>query len=359
MKKSKKKYGSALVFALIVLFIGVVAALGVASTTVISRKMSGATGKSTASFQVADSGAEVVLKKIKESTNPSTDLISTLWPSSCSSGVVSGSIVSGKDYNVTFFDDADPPIQLQCTDKVSQIAKIKSTGTYGGTSRAIEAAVGQKSKWLYGGMFEKDNNSNSCEEENVLTGDCTCPTGYSSVVIRETAEWRRGDLTSYPDWLYLCWKERTGNEQGWKFGGMFEMSQKNSEPEKCDEENPITGDCTCPNGYEKNIVGKHREFSLISTDVTDYNLYACNSANKGADEYFFGGTYELGESDTACNSCSPHQIGSDYCEMQNPLISTIPASLLCSCPSGFTANKVTSTPEGTGSSHDDLYLCWK
>ena len=137
--RQKSNRGSVLVFSLIVLFIGVVAALGIASTTIISQKMSGTIGKSVKSFQIADSGAEIMLKKIKDANL--TDSISSLG--SCSSGEVSGSIAggSGKSYKITFFDNSNSSVQLGCGDIVSKVAKIKSVGSYGDTNRAIEAAV--------------------------------------------------------------------------------------------------------------------------------------------------------------------------------------------------------------------------
>jgi hypothetical protein len=141
MKKIKTKYGSALIFSLIILFIGVVAALGIASTTIISQKMSGETGKSTQAFQTADSGAEIMLQKIKNAG--SADPISSLGigsESGCVSRMITDHIgTGGSEYNVTFFDEGGNA--LECTDDVSEIARINSVGSNAGTARAVNVAV--------------------------------------------------------------------------------------------------------------------------------------------------------------------------------------------------------------------------
>ena len=139
IERIKNNHGSALVFSLIVLFIGVVAAVGIASTTAISRKMSGTTGKSVSSFQVADSGAEIVLKAIKDAD--SNAKLSDLG--GCSDGVITGTVSTGKTYSVNFHKsgDLDNTFVSDCNVKLTDLDKIKSTGTYGETSRAIEAAV--------------------------------------------------------------------------------------------------------------------------------------------------------------------------------------------------------------------------
>jgi len=144
--KQKLSRGSILVFTLLVMFILLISALGIASVTVIERKTSGTTGKSTQSFQVADSGAEIVLQKIYKDS-ALTDIASM---GGCSSGQVSGSIdVAGeKNYTVTFYDVDDN--KLTCTDNVSDVRLIKSVGSYAQTSRAIEVAVAQTAgSWLY------------------------------------------------------------------------------------------------------------------------------------------------------------------------------------------------------------------
>ena len=133
--------GSVLVFTLLVLFMLLISALGIASVTLIERKTSGTTGKSTQSFQVADSGAEVVLQKIYKDSS-SGDTLNDLFVG-CSSGQISGSINVGKDYSVTLYTDQEGTTVADCADNVADIRLIKSVGSYAQTKRAVEVAVAQ------------------------------------------------------------------------------------------------------------------------------------------------------------------------------------------------------------------------
>jgi Tfp pilus assembly protein PilX len=194
MKKIQTKYGSVLVFSLIVLFIGVVAALGIAATTLISQKMSGRTGKSVSSFQIADSAAEIVLKKMKD--NPSSTIGGVF---ACNNGVVSGSIETGKNYQVTFLSET---ATLGCEDNVSEVTRIKSIGTYANTTRAIEAAVAAA----------------SCPTGLVDTGSDYCIEGTeSSTATFISAASNCGNkgfrLCSPSEWYYACTKKSSLNPQ--------------------------------------------------------------------------------------------------------------------------------------------------
>lgn len=148
----KQNSGSVLVFALIVLFIGVVAALGITSTTIISQKISGTTGKSVQSFQVADSGAEIFLKTIKdvESSTRLKDLVGLVCDNS--TGIMTGNIGTGKDYSIIAYDSDEREIK-NCNASISDITKIKSIGTHANTSRAIELAVASDIEGITGGCM--------------------------------------------------------------------------------------------------------------------------------------------------------------------------------------------------------------
>lgn len=136
MKKNAN--GSALVFSLLVLSMILVAALGVASVSVIEQKNSSATGKSTQAFQAADSAIEMVLKKAV--INPAGTTIASLG--SCNAGTVTlnstYNIISGSTVVVTLSKDG---ANLACTDTLSDAGEIKAVATYGNTTRAISSAV--------------------------------------------------------------------------------------------------------------------------------------------------------------------------------------------------------------------------
>lgn len=137
MKKLNQKLsrGSVLVFSLIILSVITVMALGIASATIVEKKMAGTTGKSMLAFQVADSGVESIIKKLNK--DESIDSIGDLGD--CDGfGKIKGN-VSGGTYEITFFNEAGETIE-DCATSISEINRIKSNGTYSSTSRAVETA---------------------------------------------------------------------------------------------------------------------------------------------------------------------------------------------------------------------------
>jgi hypothetical protein len=144
MKKTNKKNASALVFSLIILFIMTTVALGIASITIISMKLSSTTGKSSEAFQIADSGAEVTLKTIKGFRGDSAKTIDDLGSCNSSSGFakISGNIGSiDKSYIVSFYEKGHNDPTPGCGKKLADLKKIKVVGTYAGTVRAVEVSV--------------------------------------------------------------------------------------------------------------------------------------------------------------------------------------------------------------------------
>lgn len=90
MSKQKRKYkASALVITLSVLGLMMVASLSLALVSVQERKGSMGASKSTAAFQVADSGVESVLQAIrKKSAGKVKDLAGEISGAACSDGVI-------------------------------------------------------------------------------------------------------------------------------------------------------------------------------------------------------------------------------------------------------------------------------
>jgi hypothetical protein len=143
LKSFFPRKGSVLVFSLVVLSFLLVAALSVAVVSVTERRGSIATDRSNRSFQVADSGAEIVLQKIyKGNSSDLMALASAVGGTTiCNSGVISGSTSSG-DYKISLYDDTGNQL-TNCTDQTwrDQVARLKSEGTSGNTVRAVEVAV--------------------------------------------------------------------------------------------------------------------------------------------------------------------------------------------------------------------------
>ncbi|HEX7586519.1 MAG TPA: hypothetical protein VF390_02715, partial [Patescibacteria group bacterium] len=129
---------------LIVTGVMIIIALGIASSSIQSRKASIGSSQSNLAFQNADSGVEVVMQKIKSaSTITDIDPVSDL--DGCN-GIVNS---SGK-YKVELKKTDGTPVT--CGDLVSAIDTIKSTGYSSQDSRAIEVAVAASTSTIESGV---------------------------------------------------------------------------------------------------------------------------------------------------------------------------------------------------------------
>ncbi|MEI7621743.1 MAG: LamG-like jellyroll fold domain-containing protein [Candidatus Moraniibacteriota bacterium] len=140
-KEAKKENpkGSILAFSLIILSMMFTIAIGIVSTGVAERKSVSATQSSVQAYQVADSGVQIALKKINTAVKK-LDLndrkVSAAF-SDCN--LVNLGEVGAGSYDLSFFD-ADG-VQVGCDGYVYDIARIKSTGKYKDTARAVNVAV--------------------------------------------------------------------------------------------------------------------------------------------------------------------------------------------------------------------------
>lgn len=166
MPRSKSLFphkGSVLVFALVILAFSLVAALSVAVVSVTERRTSFATEKSSRSFQVADSGIEVILYTIYKKNDvdlpplpPKYATLSALANAIdtdfvCNSGEILDN--TGKKTYVLSFYSYDSSTNKW--DKFTEcglpanplnywrvkVTKIKSEGTSGNTTRAVEVGL--------------------------------------------------------------------------------------------------------------------------------------------------------------------------------------------------------------------------
>ena len=166
----KTKKASVLVYSLIILSVMLMIATAFSTTSIINRKNASTTSKSSQSFQVADSGSNLMLKRLKDA-NPS-DALSTLGCTGTGTvtlGAAQG-LRSGSTAEVTFKDASDNP--LGCSANVSDVDSIKSVGKFADTSRAIEVAVAA-------GTIPG------------ITGGCTAHSGPPSNIMNNT-EWGDG-----------------------------------------------------------------------------------------------------------------------------------------------------------------------
>ncbi len=144
-KTLKPKQGSVLVFSLIVLSILLSAAVAVATVSVANRRSTFSTAKSSQSFQVADSGAELILQQIYKTVPTHADINALAaalgGEATCSGGVITKNNVVGGNIRVSFFDQNDALIGCADTAWRSKVVAIKSEGTTAGTTRLVETAV--------------------------------------------------------------------------------------------------------------------------------------------------------------------------------------------------------------------------
>lgn len=132
--------GSVLAYSLIILSVMLLIAISLSAVTLTQTKSSLTGQNSSQAFQTADSGVQVVLKKIKKA-QPTANVNSI----GCSgAGIITGSLSAGT-YEVQLYEydsssGADVPMG-DCSASVGDISKIKSVGKYAGTARAVEVAV--------------------------------------------------------------------------------------------------------------------------------------------------------------------------------------------------------------------------
>jgi Tfp pilus assembly protein PilX len=143
LKSLFPRKGSVLVFSLVVLSFLLVAALSVAVVSVTERRGSIATDRSNRSFQVADSGAEIVLQKIYKGNYDKISDLANAVGGTCNlaNNVITGNTEPDNIYKISLYDDSGA--QLVCNDSAwrSKVARLKSEGTSGNTVRAVEVAV--------------------------------------------------------------------------------------------------------------------------------------------------------------------------------------------------------------------------
>lgn len=147
MNKKNKK-GSVLVFSLIILAMMLTIAMGLSSIGVTQKKDANVTQFSVQAYQIADSGAQLALKKINEAV-VSADLnlrkVNIAFPGCVSNGgaaFIASPLIMGDGTSLSLsFLKADGVTKVACDDLVSDIANIKSTGTFRNTARAVDVAI--------------------------------------------------------------------------------------------------------------------------------------------------------------------------------------------------------------------------
>lgn len=135
-----KVKGSVLAYSLILLTIVLIASIGMMSSSIVNFRSVSTSDKSGNAFQVADSGAQAVIAKIKvaDPSNPIRSLFNS--PSECTTGAPI-SLLTG-EYRLSFYG-GDGSEALNCNRPIADITSVKSVGTYSDTTRAVQVAVAQ------------------------------------------------------------------------------------------------------------------------------------------------------------------------------------------------------------------------
>ena len=144
--------GSALVFSLLVL--SMLLAITVTSTVLVfvTKNSARSTEKSILAFQIADGAAENILKRVYKDLDQDVDtLAGNLYGvATCDAGtyVLSGVLPSGSGtYSAILYDNGN--VKLHCSgagfgsyaEWRKKLVHIVTTGTYAGTTRAIDVGV--------------------------------------------------------------------------------------------------------------------------------------------------------------------------------------------------------------------------
>lgn len=131
-----------MVFSLIVMLFLLMAAVSITTVTISETKSSSALARSTNAYIVAESGMEIILKRIYSNAYNGSDL-NALAPSgtSCQNGEIRGTIGDGQ-YAVTLLrSDGSPIATCSTTTWRTEAAGIESQGAFGTTTRAIRVDV--------------------------------------------------------------------------------------------------------------------------------------------------------------------------------------------------------------------------
>lgn len=131
--------GSILAYSLILLGIVLVASVGMMAASVTNLRSVSSNDKSINAFQIADSGSQAAIAKIKAAD--SSARVSSLYASVSACNNDDPINLLGGDYRLSFYDQNDA--KLGCNDDVSEITSIKSVGAYQDVARAVRVAVAQ------------------------------------------------------------------------------------------------------------------------------------------------------------------------------------------------------------------------
>jgi len=213
-KNPKKSKGSAFLLSTILLFVVLGMVVTLSYVTVMEQKMSRKTKSSVGAFFNADSGIEWALNKIASGSGNISGVFGTSIPGS---GIDCPNFGSGSPCKV-YLLDADGKV-ITADAPLEDIKAVRSVGTQGNeTTRAIEAAVAGSEPGLLSGWCTEGgpgNNNGECTPFtssyppklpafcNNATNKCSCPSGYSVVMLGEYAGYEGSSQWRF---IFSCYK---------------------------------------------------------------------------------------------------------------------------------------------------------
>lgn len=151
MKNKKNAKGSILAYSLIVITAMLAIAGSIASIASMQRKAAGASRTSAQSFQLADSAAQIAVKKINAVLKSENNRLINAFPSTSvekcqvdGSGLatVSVAVDATTNYKLTFFKVDGTTAITTCDEPVTSVKQIKSSASFRDTIRVVMITVG-------------------------------------------------------------------------------------------------------------------------------------------------------------------------------------------------------------------------
>lgn len=203
--------------------------------------------KSTQAFQTADSGMEIMMKKIKDQTDRTTVTIGSLGTCNAGKIILPSEDVGKGTAEISFFSVDEDGIATRiagCGENLSEIDEIKSIGSYGDAVRAVQMKV------------TKNDGSNPSETTPDPTA-CILPWGGTIDNGKGVDAYKEGSVACGSD----CKKETRTCNNGTLSGS---YTKQNCSVESCGG-----ASCTLPWGG-------------TITDGSSVTAYAANSVSCGS-----------------------------------------------------------------------------
>lgn len=150
MRKIKNKKGSILAYSLIILATMLAIAGSVSSAVILQKKSAGASRTSAQSFQLADSAAQMAVKKINAVLKTENNKLSNAFPTGTVEkcqvidglAAVNVQVDSSTNYKLNFYGSDGVTGITTCEESVTAVKQIKSSASFRSTTRVVMVTIG-------------------------------------------------------------------------------------------------------------------------------------------------------------------------------------------------------------------------